>query len=255
MRGSPGGAVPRLRADIADFWRFLRRPTLRHLPPRRLGTGPSADWRPPVPLRRLLAWVSMLWAINLFALGPLAVAVAKLGEAHHRLEMGAIPWFAAIVWAPVVEEMLFRYGLRRPVQALCVVPLMLWPLLRGPNALTVVLLVSALAVVAWTQRRGGDAPRQWNWDWRRRYVRYFPWILHSAALVFAAVHLANFKLNHTPLWLMPLLVLPQWLTGMVLSWMRTRRGIAASILMHSMFNAGPVLLVLAFMKLVPDLVS
>ncbi len=104
MRASPGSAVPRLRADIADFWRFLRRPTLRRLPPRRRGTGQRADWLPPVPLRRLLAWVAMLWGINLFALGPLAVAVATLGGAHHKLEMGAIPWFTAIVWAPVVEE-------------------------------------------------------------------------------------------------------------------------------------------------------
>jgi membrane protease YdiL (CAAX protease family) len=255
MRASQGDAVPRLRADIADFWRFLRRPSLQHLPPRRRGTGQRADWLPPVPLRRLLAWVSMLWAINLFALGPLAVAVATLGGAHHKLEMGAIPWFTAIVWAPLVEEMLFRYGLRRPVQALLVVPLMIWPLLRGPNALTVGLIILAAGLIAWTQRQGGAARRDWNWDWRRRYVRYFPWVLHSAALVFAAMHLGNFYLNRTPLWLMPLLVLPQWLTGLVLSWMRTRRGIGASILMHAMFNAGPVLLVLALMKWAPDIVS
>ncbi|OZI66631.1 CPBP family glutamic-type intramembrane protease [Bordetella genomosp. 11] len=255
MPASQGSTVPRLRADIADFWRFLRHPTLRRLPPRRRGSGPRADWLPPVPLRRLLAWVSMLWAINLFALGPLAVAVATLGGAHHKLEMGAIPWFTAIVWAPVVEEMLFRYSLRRPAQALWVVPLMILPLLRGPNAYTAVIVVLVLGLVAWTQRQGGAARREWKWEWRRRYVRYFPWILHSAALVFAGMHLGNFYLNHTPLWLMPLLVLPQWLTGLVLSWMRTRRGIGASILMHAMFNAGPVLLVLALMKWAPEVVS
>ncbi|ANN65349.1 CPBP family intramembrane glutamic endopeptidase [Bordetella bronchialis] len=255
MRATPGRAVPRLRDDIADFWRFLRRPSLRHAPPRRRGGGQRADWQPPVPLRRLLAWVSLLWGINLFALGPLAVAVATLGGAHHKLEMGAIPWFTAIVWAPIVEEMLFRYGLRRPVQALWVVPLMIWPLVRGPNAWTGTLLVLVLAVVAWTGMRARAARREWNWDWRRRYVRYFPWVLHAAALVFAAMHLGNFYLNHTPPWLMPLLVLPQWLTGLVLSWMRTRRGIGASVLMHAMFNAGPVLLVLAFMKWAPEVVS
>jgi hypothetical protein len=255
MPASTPASLPRLRADIADFWRFLRRPNLRHMPPRRRGAGQRADWLPPVPARRLLAWVALLWTVNLFALGPLAVAVATLGGAHHKLEMGAIPWFMAIVWAPVVEEMLFRYGLRRPVQALCVVPLMIWPLLRGPSVLNIVLVVLALAIVAYTQRRGGASRRDWRWVWRRRYVRHFPWVFYLATLVFAAMHLGNFYLNQTPLWLMPVLVLPQWLTGLVLSWMRTRRGIGSSILMHAMFNAGPVLVVLALMKWAPDLVS
>jgi membrane protease YdiL (CAAX protease family) len=45
------------------------------------------------------------------------------------------------------------------------------------------------------------------------------------------------------------------LTGLVLSWMRTRRGIGTSIAMHAMFNAGPVLVVLALLKWAPELVS
>lgn len=255
MGASTRAGLPRLGEDIADFWRFLRRPTLRRMPPRHGTTSRRADWVPPVPARRLLIWVAMLWAVNLCALGPLAVAVATLGGAHHKLEMGAIPWFTAIVWAPVVEEMLFRYGLRRPVQALWVVPLMIWPLLRGPVVLNIVLVILVLLSVAW-RRRGGPTERHaWRWDWRRRYVRHYPWVLHLAALVFAGMHLGNFYLNHTPLWLMPLLVLPQWLTGLVLSWMRTRRGIGASIVMHAMFNAGPVLVVLALMKWAPQVVS
>ncbi|ARP85223.1 CPBP family glutamic-type intramembrane protease [Bordetella genomosp. 9] len=249
------GALPRLRADIADFWRFVRRPTLRRLPPRRQGASLGTDWKPPVPARRLLAWVALLWGINLFALGPLAVAVAALGGAHHKLEMGAIPWFTAIVWAPVVEEMLFRYGLRRPAQALWAVPLMIWPLLHGPGPLTATVVVGVLALVLVAQRRSMVSRRQWHWAWRRRYVRHFPWVLHGAALVFAGMHLGNFYLNHTPLWLMPVLVLPQWLTGLVLSWMRTRRGIGASMAMHAMFNAGPVLVVLALLKWAPQLVT
>jgi membrane protease YdiL (CAAX protease family) len=255
MSLDPRAGMPRLRDDIRDFWNFLRRPSLRRLPPRHGGPGQRADWLPPVSARRLLAWVALLWAINLFALGPLAVAVATLGGAHHKLEMGAIPWFTAIIWAPLVEEMLFRYGLRRPVQALWMVPLMIWPLLRGPMALTGTLVVLALLLLMYVQRPGVASRRNWRWSWRRRYVRHYPWVLHLAALVFAGMHLGNFYLNHTPLWLMPLLVLPQWLTGLVLSWMRTRRGIGASMVMHAMFNAGPVLVVLALLKWAPQLVS
>jgi membrane protease YdiL (CAAX protease family) len=245
--------VPRLRDDIVDVWRLLRRPSLHRLRPRHRGCGQRADWQPVVGLRRLMAWVALLWIINLFALGPVAVEAARLGGAEHRLDMGAIPWFTAIFWAPLLEEMLFRYGLRRPVQALWVVPLLLWPLLHGPGIYTLPMLFLAIALAVYSQRPSVARQGGWQWAWRRRYVRHFPAVFYLASLVFAGMHLGNFVLNKTPLWLMPLLVLPQWLTGLVLSWTRVRRGIGASMLMHGLFNAGPVLLVLAILKWAPML--
>lgn len=247
--------VPRLRTEIADFWHFVWHPTLHHLPPRAAGPGLVADWMPRAPWRRLLAWVAMLWAINLFALGPLAVEVASLGGARHRLDMGNIPWLTAIVWAPLVEEMLFRYGLRRPVQALWVIPLMLWPLLRGPRPFTIAIVAFVLIAAFVFLRRGLLRRSAWRWHWRRRYSAQFPVVFHLSALLFAGMHLGNFYLNQTHFWLMPVLVLPQWVTGLVLGWMRVRRGIGTSIAMHAMFNAGPILLVMALLKWIPQTMS
>ncbi len=250
------GGMPRLRDDFKDFLRFVRRPTLRRLAPRQLdASSVGADWIPRVPVRRVLAWVVILWAINLLVLGPLAVQVATMGGAHHRLESGNIPWMTAIIWAPIVEEMLFRYFLRRPGQGLWLVPLMLAPLLKGPNAWTWPLLAFVIGASVFTQLRARAAQRRWSWGWRRRYVRMFPLVFHLASLTFAALHLGNFTLNHTLIWLMPVLVLPQWLTGLVLGWMRVRRGIGASVLMHMVFNAGPVLVVLALMRWAPELAT
>lgn len=48
-------------------------------------------------------------------------------------------------------------------------------------------------------------------------------------------------------------MLPQWLTGLVLGWMRVRRGIAASIALHALFNAGPMVMIWLLLKLVPDM--
>lgn len=261
--GRPQPAVPRLRSDVADFLRFVRRPTLRRRPPRHPGSGVAADWRATVGLRRLFAWVTILWGINLFVLGPVAVAAAGTGGAQHRLAMAAIPVFTAIVWAPLVEELLFRYGLRRPQHALWLVPLLLWPLFGGPGPAGAAILGAGMLLSLWLIVRGrskaitrhGGMRHAWRWSWRRRYIRLFPWVVHLAALVFAGMHLANFTLNQTALWLTPLLVLPQWLTGLVLAWMRVRRGIACSILMHSMFNAGPVLLVVAIRQWAPEMMA
>ncbi|CFN63451.1 membrane protein [Bordetella pertussis] len=76
-------------------------------------------------------------------------------------------------------------------------------------------------------------------------------MFHLVALTFAAVHLNNFSLSQTPVWLLPLLVLPQWATGLVLGWMRVRRGIGAAIALHALFNGGPVLMIWLLMTLMP----
>ncbi|MCH4586399.1 CPBP family glutamic-type intramembrane protease, partial [Achromobacter xylosoxidans] len=52
-----------------------------------------------------------------------------------------------------------------------------------------------------------------------------------------------------------LLVLPQWVTGLVLGWIRIRRGIGAAIALHAMFNAGPILLIWAVMRWAPTAAS
>jgi len=242
-----------LRQEIADWWRYLRAPTPRgRLGPRRAGSGLERDIWPGVRPGRILAWAALLWLINLFVLGPIAVAAAGAGGAMHRLDPNNIPWLAAIFWAPLVEEMLFRYGLRRPLQALWLVPLMVAVVINGPKTWVVITVVGLVVLAAWPLRAGAAKLRGWNTRWRRWYVQYFGWFFHLSALAFAAVHLSNFKFSQMPWWLMPALVLPQWLTGLVLGWMRMRRGIGAAIMLHAFFNTGPILLIWGLMKVLPE---
>jgi len=240
-------ARPTFRDEFADFRRFLMHPSLRRLP--QTGTrqgGVAGDWKPSIGFGRLMAWAGVLWAINLFALGPIAMVAAKSGGAVHRLDPYNIPWLMAVLWAPVVEELLFRYGLRRPAQALWLCPAMLPPLLFGPQGWTLAWLGCVLLLL-WRCARA--RPAGTPMAWRREYVFRYGLVFHLTALAFAAVHLNNFNLQGTALYLLPLLVLPQWVTGLVLGWMRTRRGIGASMLLHAVFNGGPVLLILVLMGL------
>ncbi|WP_251862938.1 CPBP family glutamic-type intramembrane protease [Achromobacter sp. Marseille-Q4962] len=244
---------PRFRSEFMDFLRFIRRPApLRRLPGRLRGGGIAADAWPGTGPRRLLAWAAFLWALNLFALGPLAVAAAGVGGATHRLDLNNIPVLAAILWAPLVEEMLFRYGLRRPLQALWLCPAIVPALIWGPRLWTGLLLAALLLLAAWGVRQRPQALAGWNTAWRRYYLRRFGLVFHLVALAFAGMHLGNFVLHQTPYWLLPLLVLPQWVTGLVLGWMRVRRGIGAAVLLHALFNAGPILVIWAIMRWVPS---
>ena len=235
---------PRFGTELGDFLRFLRHPDFRRLPLRNSGDSWQEDWFPALKPGRLFQWAGLLWLINLLLLGPIAVAAAGLAGAQHRLDLDNIPWLQAVLWAPLVEELVFRYGLRKPVTLLWLLPASLCALLVGPQALTITLVGLIVLACWWTQRfaaAGRRAPLAWRH--RRRYRAMFFWVLHLSCLAFAAIHLANFSHSSTPLWVLPLLVLPQWLTGLVLAWIRVRRGFGAAVALHAVFNAGPLLVV------------
>lgn len=246
---------PTFRAELRDFLSFVRRPRLGpRLQGRAAGDGFWRDWFPAVRPTRLLQWALLMWAINLLFLGPIAVAAAGMGGATHRLNLDNIPWLTALLWAPVVEELVFRYGLRRLKHLWWLLPLGVAAMFSGPG-MTGGLYLAAFLLLCWLPYgwTWPTARRPLPWPWRQGYAMYFPWVFHLSSLAFSAVHLYNFNLGQTPLWLLPLLVLPQWVTGMVLGWLRVRRGIGASILLHAVFNGGPLLLVWLALQAVPDI--
>lgn len=245
------------RVELKDFLRFVARPRFGpRLPGRTAMHGWIEDWFPGLRLGSLLRWAFVLWVVNLFFLGPLSLAAATAGGAQSRLNLWNIPWAAALLWAPIVEELVFRYGLRHIAQALWLVPAALVAMLLGLRWYSVVLLVVVL-LACWIPVALGwrFARRPLPWRWRRRYQRAFPWVFHASCLLFAGAHLANFSYDSTPLWVMPFLVLPQWLTGMVLGWQRMRRGVGASMLLHGIFNAGPLGMVWLVLHLAPHLAT
>lgn len=246
----------KFRTELRDFIQFLRHPSLSpRTAGRRLGNGVTADWLSGLDLKRLLQWALLLWCVNLVFLGPIAVVAAGAGGAQHRLDISAIPWLQALLWAPLVEELVFRYSLRRIAQAYWLLPSAAVVMFNGPGWSTGLFLL-AILLLCW--RTAGGRPAAHPGSSRRMallYRRVFPWAFYAMSLAFAAVHLMNFKLAQTPLWLMPLLVLPQLLTGLVLGWMRVRRGIGASIALHALFNGGPLLVVWLILSWMPQVAN
>jgi len=246
--------------ELRDFLRFLIRPRLSPRLPKPTPAHPttinlSLGFPPDFPLVRLFQWALALWAVNLLVMGPIALSAAKLAGVEHRMNLVAIPWLQALLWAPVVEELVFRYGLRQPAKALWILPFTIPALLMGPDIRAALLLGTALLLCHWLHRRTHHNPSaHWvpSFHWHKTWCRHFGWILHASCLAFAALHLYNFSLNHAPWWLLPLLVAPQWVTGLVLAWLRVRRNLTASITLHALFNAGPLLMLYGALKLLGD---
>ena len=230
----------RFRDEFRLFLSFVRRPSLKrevkHPTP---VSGWVADWWSTCKVSRLLAWAAALWLINIVALGPVVLTVFEMSGATHRISVHNLPWFQALLWAPIVEEMLFRFGLRRPQLALLVVPVLIYVFLNGFAWWASSLIVLVLLLLVWSMRNSG-MPSGNAWKWLRIYRWSFPVVMHASVLAFAALHIHNYEFVELPWWMMVVLVLPQWVTGLALCWIRVQRGIGAAIVVHAFFNAGPL---------------
>ncbi len=258
---TPAPVSRSFQQEFADFWQFLKRPTLRRAAFSRLARQRRhAAWLPTcwqhlswgladLSLGRIGAWVVFLWAINLLAFGPLASAVSTSTGSDSRLLDMQLSWFLVVVWAPVIEELTFRLWLRRPAWALWILPWVIGGIFYATTTASIVgvALGLALTLTVLSVRRV-----QWSWALRRRFVRVFPLVFYTSVLAFALTHLGNFTFSGTGLFMI-LLVLPQLSSGLVLGWMRVRYGIISAIALHALFNAGPMALLALAARYAPDL--
>ncbi len=245
----PGALWMGFGVDLRDFLRFVRNPQPRRSLPRPAASYWRAELLGGIAPKRMLCWLLLLWGINLLVLGPLAAGAAAATGSENRLPLFELSWFRVIIWAPFAEEMLLRFGLRRPGLALWLMPILIVGIFTVREPVGALLALLALF-------GAGAVLTMFDYHWprprMRRYLQIFPVVFHLVTLTFAFLHLANFRLGGwLLLGLLPLLVLPQWATGLVLGWLRVRFGIGASMLMHGMFNAGPMALIWAIQRYAP----
>jgi hypothetical protein len=173
--------------------------------------------------------------------GPLSAVVSSVGEAENRLDDVA-PLYVVIVGvflAPLLEELTFR---------LPVGPLRPWWLLVSAVGLgsidlrlgAVALLLAGVAVAVAPIRRA--VLTFWH--------DQFPLVFFGSAVLFGVVHATNWHLGRPGLAfiILPLLVLPQALIGIVLGYTRVRMGLRGSMLLHGAYN-GTVLGLAALLSL------
>ncbi|BDI59553.1 lysostaphin resistance A-like protein [Qipengyuania nanhaisediminis] len=218
-------------ASLADEWRrvlaFLRRPTLPTF------TETAGAWR-------VIARVYALDMAVMFALIATAAIVIASGIDLPRTALADIDFtlpivLGVIIAAPVFEEIVFRgwlSGKPGPVLALIAIiagagafaaigPAL--PLVRG-LVLVFALVVAVAALVALRRKPA------MNW-----FERGFPVLFWLSALAFALVHLANFSEGSLAM-LLPL-VIPQFVLGTLLGYVRVHIGLWAAIVLHAMHNA------------------
>jgi membrane protease YdiL (CAAX protease family) len=220
-------------ALLADFARFLVRPAFG-AQPMAWGRGAAlvllAVLTLDLAVGELVIWLTGLWDAE----------AGFLPEPIEQDETLAEELFYSLLFAPVVEEALFRgwltgrvAALRFAVYGMGALALALAALvLPDAFAATVGLAGTVLAfagLIHWDlSRRHDTAIPAW-------FTRQFHWFVWGSTLLFGLIHLGNFQPLTHPLGV--LVVLPQTIGGLLLAYTRTRLGLRAAIAHHAAFNA------------------
>lgn len=85
---------------------------------------------------------------------------------------------------------------------------------------------------------------------QKAWISYFPWIFYAFAVIFAAMHLGNYTFETTQFILVfPLLVLPQFITAILIGYIRLAFGFFWGFLFHSIWNTALLSLVFFVLSL------
>ncbi|KEO89791.1 hypothetical protein EH31_11605 [Erythrobacter longus] len=218
-------------SSIIGEWRrfgaFLKRPSL--------DVGVQNEGAPTV-----LARIFALDMAAMFVLIGLASALIAAGVYIPETALAGMEFtpgiiFAVVVGAPVMEEIVFRgwlSGKPGPIAALMLIAagasgaLFLHTSAPAVGALIgLAAIIAALAALFILRARPAM-------DW---FARGFPVFFWLATISFALVHLANFDEGSLAI-LLPL-VLPQFILGAMLGYVRVRFALWAAIALHAAHNA------------------
>lgn len=247
----PNTLPHQLKQTASDLWSFLKNP--KDQPDTERGASGKL---------RVLLQVLLIDVILSFGLMGLLQVINLLGwynaDGHAVAEMlRALPVWAflllVIMVIPLVEELIFRYGLRFKrgyiffVFTVILIVLggfafYLLPLV-GALAVTVVLAVLLVLYLLNADAMGDFLEQVWP--------KMYGIVFYTVALLFGLVHITNFtSFNYASaaVLLVPVLIAPQIWAGLLIGYMRVKHGFFWGYFLHAGHNAFFFILALAFMS-------
>jgi len=148
----------------------------------------------------------------------------------------------AVIFAPIVEELLFRSWLGRVWGVLLVMPVLLAIMaviaLSGQSGAMPTVSMIGVALVMGSLglylRRYFETKRVKGLQ-ERAAQHIFPYAFWGSALIFALIHMSNYAGAGFQPFLI-LLVIPQFIIGAILGFVRMRFGLAQAIGFHAAYN-------------------
>lgn len=177
----------------------------------------------------------------------------------------------AMIWAPISEEYVFRLALRySPYRLGISLSFMFWifvdlfiyifPKLERflytslskwqLILLWIVFIVSSSLLLGnfFSKKFKKEKVNAW-------YKKQFPYIFYIVALLFAVFHIFNFNDLSKALYLLPLLIAPQFFAALMIGFVRMRYGFTWAIFSHFIYNSLLILPVIIFSYASPALTN
>jgi len=162
--------------------------------------------------------------------------------------------FMAFIWAPIVEELTFRAGMKYSRRAYaCSAGLMLTMAVFllfdfigiGAGLLSYAIMAVLFATLIWVPLRACVKEGALEAFYRKRFGRIF----YFFTAMFAVIHLFNYA-DFRELWFIaPLLIAPQFFAGIYLGFARMKYGLRWAIFGHFMHNAALIIPASAMLSL------
>jgi len=144
-------------------------------------------------------------------------------------------FFGAVLFAPLIEESVFRAQLRRFSGSLLFIAfiggLILMAVTQTYWAFLITPFIFIFLFTVYRFTLAGSITRKF-----RFWTNLFPWYFHFTAICFALVHLGNFEKGISLLPLGILYTLPQLAIGLVLGYARMNYGLKYAIALHALYN-------------------
>jgi membrane protease YdiL (CAAX protease family) len=194
-----------------DFLDFLKRPT------------EAADCEQTVErkAKRLFAILAIHFPIMgiCLAINSCITSLVSINFENHRLTaiLQQYPIWKVVclvvVVAPFVEELVFRSYLR----------------FKNNNLAQVISLIASLT--------GKNNKARTEIALSNFWLNHFSGIFYFSAVLFGFIHLTNYEFNFTILLLSPMLILPQFIAGLFLGYLRIKYDLILAYIMHAIHNA------------------
>lgn len=215
---------------LGAYFRFLRSPNL---------TRPPED----ISTRKALGAVLKLYSLHWVIIAFVGIAIALFSNALDSNNLDALLtdmnalwlFFVVAIAVPLAEECVFRLPLRPYRMNLALsASLLIWfaiPLAGLPRSFSIVcaaILVS-LSVYFWLKDR-----RTKTRVLQSFYSQHSLLIFYCSVGLFGIVHITNYDLR---VWfLLPMLVMPQLILGLLLGFVRLRYGFGWTFFLHGFHN-------------------
>ena len=199
------------------------------------------EWELNASIKYILKLASILWLINSLFFGPVAFKATILGNSNHKLYIQDISLFKGIIFAPLIEEIIFRYILKFPLNITFNILILFFYIFSESYNFIYILINILLVKLILNSHYIRIKKSKYNNYFYLINKFFFRYILFLSSIIFSFMHLNNYFIEETPLWIMPAIILPQFFTSLILVIIRLNYGIGTSIILHSVFNLVPLI--------------